>query len=213
MTVLGFAVNDRFVLRIIKYYSTNPAREWSNSYEFVANASGDETDLNTMLTAFVLFEQNIHNTFTRFTRAIVSTWEEDSVPYDPDAFLVVELAQSGTRDTSGELEPITACWSVARIPTSGRLGHIFYRGVLSQGDTAAPAGITVLSDPPTMADLLSDAITAAEIDGYLGAGGAPLTLAMINKTGTNTRVVLGLASAGVVQLPVDHAWFNRTTTP
>lgn len=213
MTVLGFAVNDRFVLRIVKYYSTNPAREWSNSYEFVANASGDETSLLTLMSAFVVFEQNIHNTFTRFTRAIMSTWEEDSVPYDPDAFLVQELAVSGLRDTSGELEPITACWSVARIPTSGRLGHLFYRGVLSQADTAAPAGITVLSTPATMEELLADAQVAAELDGYLGAGGAPLTMAMINKTGTNTRVVLALASAGVVQLPVDHAWFNRTVTP
>lgn len=213
MSVLSFALNDRFVLRIIKHYTTNPDREWGNSYEFVANSSGDETDLNTLLTAFVLFEKNLHNTFTVFNRAVISTWEEDSVPYDPDTFLVVELADVGIRDTSGELEPITACWSVARVPTSGRLGHLFYRGVLSQGDTAAPAGITVLSTPATMATLLSDAITAGEIDGYLGAGGAPLTMAMINKTGTNTRVVTGLASAGVVQMPVDHAWFNRTSTP
>jgi len=213
MTVLSFATNDRFTLRIYKHYITNPDRVWGNTYEFVANASGDETDLTTLLTAFVLYEKNIHNTFTAFDRAVVSTWEEDSTPYNPDGFLVVELSEAGVRDTSGELEPITSCWSVARIPTSGRLGHIFYRGVLSQADTTAPAGITVLVDPSNMADLLASAITAGEIDGYIGAGGAPLTLAMINKTGTNTRVVTGLASAGVVQMPVDHAWFNRTTTP
>jgi len=211
MSVLAFAVNDRFTLRIIKHYNTNPSRQWANSYEFVSNSSGDETDLTTLVSAFVLYEKTLHNTFTAFDRAIVSTWEEDSVPYNPDGFLVVELAEAGTRDTSGELEPITACWSVARIPTSGRLGHLFYRGVLAQNDTSAPAGITVLSEPAVMAALLESAITAGEIDGYIGSGGAPLTLAMVNKLGTNTRVVTGLASAGVVQLPVDHAWFNRTS--
>jgi hypothetical protein len=212
MSVLTFTTNDRFIFRIIKHYSTNPSRQWSNSYEVLANSTGSLGDLTVLGSALELFEATLHNTFTVFDRLVISTWVADSVPYDPDSFYVAELSGAGTRDTSGELEPITTCLSVARQPTSGRLGHIFYRGVLSQGDTSAPSGITVLNSPAALTSELNDALTDSELNGYLGLGAeGPLVLAMVNKSGTNTRIVNALKIAGVVQLPVDHAWFNRTT--
>lgn len=212
MSVLTFTTNDRFIFRIIKHYTTNPSRQWSNSYEVLANSAGSLGDLTVLGSALELFESLLHNTFTAFDRLVISTWSPDSKPYDPDAFYVQELTGNGTRDTTGELEPITTCLSVARQPTSGRLGHIFYRGVLSQGDTSAPSGITVLNSPGALTSELNDALTDSELSGYIGLGAAgPLVLAMINKTGTNTRLVMALKVGGVVQLPVDHAWFNRTT--
>lgn len=211
MTILTFVANDKFIFRVIKHYTTNPSRQWSNSYEFVANDPGTLTDLTNVGNSVTQFEQACHNTFTVFDRLVISTWSPDSVPYNPDNFYVQELTLVGTRDTSGELEPITTCWSVARNPTSGRLGHVFYRGVLSQADTSAPSGITVLADPSTMTSLLSDAIDVSGLDSFIGiAAETNLSMAMINKTGTNTRLVAFLSSAGVTQLPVDHAWFNRT---
>jgi hypothetical protein len=133
------------------------------------------------------------------------------VPYDPDAFFIQDLTGNGTRDTTGELEPITACLSVVRQPTAGRLGHIFYRGVLSQADTSAPSGITILNDPTAILGEISAALVSSDFQTYVGPdGGAPLTLAMINATGTLVRLVNDLLVGGVVQLPVDHAWFNRT---
>lgn len=212
MSALAFVVNDRFIFRTIKSYTTNPSRQWSNSYEFLANTSGGADELTALATALVGFEVLIHNTFTHFVRTTVSTWEADSVPYDPDSFLVFEEDTNGLRDTSGELEPITTCWSVARQPFSGRLGHIFYRGVLSQADTEAPAGITKLASPGTMSTLLDGSLGDSNLSDYIGLTAAgPLVLAMINKTGTNTRLVSSLVSSGVSQLPVDHAWFNRTS--
>jgi hypothetical protein len=86
--------------------------------------------------------------------------------------------------------------------------------VLSQGDLATPSGIAVLDDPDSWDTELQDAIDAATLDDYFGSSvGAPLTLCMVNRTGTNTRVVMDLAVAGVTELPVDHAWFNRTPAP
>lgn len=212
MSVLTFATNDLFVVRVIKSYTTNPDRKWTNSYEFVANEAGALGDLQDLAETLTSFEQALHNSFTVLERVTVATWSADSVPYDPDVFFVEEIALPGTRDTTGELEPITTCWSVARVPTSGRLGHIFYRGVLAQADTEAPSGITVLSSPTTMATLLSDSLTGSNFGDYIGITALkPLTMAMVNKNGTNVRLVTSLASAGVSQLPVDHAWFNRTS--
>jgi len=211
MSVVSFEVADRFVVRVIKSYTTNPARKWSNTYEVVAVVPGNVTDINGMTSIFTIFEQTLHNTFTHFERVTVSTWEADSVPYNPDAFYVAELDFNGTRDTTGELEPITTCLSVVRQPASGRLGHLFYRGVLSQGDTSAPSGITILSDPTAMSTLLGTAMSESGMENLLGTPVGSWGLVMINKTGTEGRSVQNLTIGGVTQLPVDHAWFNRTS--
>lgn len=210
MSILTFAVADRFVVRIIKSYTTNPSRQWSNTYELAANDAGTITDLDTALTNLVAFEKNMHNTFTHFVRGTISTWEADSVPYNPDVFLVSDLFGNGLRDTSGELEPITTCLNIVRQPTSGRQGHLFYRGVLAQADTEAPAGITVLTNPAIIQALLDDSVDAAGIADMFGTTTGVLKLAMINKTGTEGRILTSFAVGGVSQLPVDHAWFNRT---
>lgn len=213
MSILSFEVADRFVLRIIKSHTANPSRQWANSYEFAALTPGVLGDIEGFVSAMVLYEVTLHNTFTRFVRAVASTWEADSKPYDPDAFLTQELDLAGVRDTSGELEPLNVCLNVVRRPSSGRQGHIFYRGVLSQADTVAPSGILQLADVTAMSTLLADAVTAGGIDSYLGIGASAFSLVMINKTGTEGRSLRDLVVGGVSLLPVDHAWFNRTHTP
>jgi hypothetical protein len=211
MTVLTFATNDLFVARVTKSHTANPDRKWQNSYEFVANSSGALGDLQDMAESLVSYEQAIHNTFTRIEQVTVATWGPDSVPYDPDVFFTEPIGLNGTRDTTGELEPLNVCWSVSRDPLTGRVGHIFYRGVLAQADTEAPSGILQLSDPAGMITELSAARTGSGFDNYMGpAATTPVVVAMVNKTGTNIRTVQIFTSAGVALLPVDHAWFNRT---
>lgn len=212
MTVLTFATNDLFVVRVLKSHVSNPDRKWQNTYEFVSNASGTITDLTDLASVLGRFETAVHNTFTRLEQVTIGTWAADSVPYNPSAFLTVPLDNLGDRDTTGELEPINVCWSVSRNALSGRAGHVFYRGVLSQADTSSPGGILKLDSPTGMATLLSDGLTSSGFDDYLGLSPtAPLGLALINKTGTNIRAVGYLTSAGVTILPVNHAWFNRTS--
>jgi len=211
MPITTFVTNDRFVIRIIKHHSANPSKPWGNTYEVLASSSGNLADINGLVSVLVLFEQTIHLGFVEFDRATASTWEEDSVPYDPDAFAVYDLSGPGVRGGSSPFAPLTTCLSVVRSPTSGRQGHIFYRGVLAQGDLASPSGINVLDDPGAWDTELQAAIVSSELEGYLGLGAAgPLALCMVNRTGTNTRLVMGLAVGGVSELPTDHAWFNRT---
>jgi hypothetical protein len=212
MTVLTFATNDLFVVRVKKSHTANPSRSWQNSYEFVAGSSGVLSDLEDLAGVVLDFEQQIHNTFTQFEQVSVSTWTADSVPYDPDAFLVVPTDLQGTRDTTGALADIVTCWNVSRPCLSGRTGHIFYRNVFAQSDLTAPSGISVLADPSTFTTLLSTALSSSTLGNYVGLiVTLPLQMALINKTGSNVRGVQTLVSSGVSKLPVDHAWFNRTT--
>jgi len=214
MPVTTFTTNDLFVIRILKHHVNNPDRQWGNTYEVLAQSAGTLADLTGMVNAVVLFEKTLHLGVVAFDRATVSTWQEDSVPYDPDNFAVYDLDGFGTRGGAPPFAPITTCLNVVRAPTSGRQGHIFYRGVLASADLVTPSGITVLDDADAWSSELDAAVASSEIDGFLDGGAeGPLIMAMINRLGTNVRPVEGLAVGGVSELPTDHAWFNRTTTP
>lgn len=214
MTVLTFVTNDRFVIRILKHHVNNPDRQWGNTYEALANGSGALSDINGLVSTLVLFEKTLHLGIVEFDRAVASTWVEDSVPYNPSNFAVYDIPGAGARGGSSPYAPITTCLNVVRQPTSGRQGHIFYRGVLSQGDIITPSGIAILEDSDSWNDDIQAAVTSSGLDGYLAQDAeGPLVLAMVNRTGTNTRVVASLAAGGVSELPVDHAWFNRTPAP
>lgn len=211
MSILSFVVNDRFIIRVLKHHVNNPDRQWGNTYEALAGTTGGLGDINLLVSTLVLFEKAMHLGNIAFDRATASTWSEDSVPYDPDTFAVYDLDGFGARGGSAPFAPLTTCLSVVRQPTSGRQGHLFLRGSLSQGDLVTPSGISVLDDPDGWSTELDAALTSSGLDSYMGTGGlAPLVLAMVNKTGTNTRPVMSLAIGGVSELPMDHAWFNRT---
>lgn len=212
MSVLEFLDGDMFILRTIKKLAANPENKWANSYEFVAHANGDSGLLITLASAVVLFEQTMSLSTVLFDHAIISTWEADSVPYDPASFISIPLTGGGANIPATDPLPLSQCLSVARVPTSGRYGHIFYRGWLKEGDVSAPAGIPILGDQASLQSDLDDALTSSEFLSYFIEDNATgIHFAMIPANGESSRVVQSMVISGVSQLPLDHAWFNRTT--
>lgn len=213
MSVLSFGVGDLFVFRVIKHLSTNPDNSWANSYEFRSNGAGDNTELETLATILILFEVALHYTNVQFDHVLISTWAADSVPYDPEAFMSIPQSVSGGVTATTDPLALNNALSVRRVPTSGRFGHIFLRGCISEGDVTAPAGKTVLDSPSSIQTRVDDASSDSELETYIGAAvEAPLEMVMIDRSGTVVRPVVGLVVAGMSSLPLDHAWFNRTTT-
>jgi hypothetical protein len=211
MTILSFAVDDRFVFRTIKSLETNPDNKWANSYEVVATETGDNADLISMGLSIVAFEKAIHQNVVTFLELLVSTWEADSVPYDPTSFLTLPLTGNGGVGVVSDLVALNVTLSVARVVTNGRSGHIFYRGVLQEGDIEAPAGKYVLADRDGFQDTITTAIDAASLDEWMGPSASNnLRLAMISAGGGQVRAVQSLRVQGVSSVPTDHAWFNRT---
>jgi len=212
MSVLDFVGGDKFVLRIFKHHENNPDNLWSNSYEFEAAEEGDGTGLLEMATAFVAFEKAIHMVAIDFDRFTISTWEADSVPYDPESFISVAITGSGAVGEVNGMLPINQCIAVARVAASGRFGHLFYRGALDQAEVDNPAGKLVLQDASEYQDKIDAAATSSSAIDYFGAiPDQNLHLSLISKSGTQVRGVVGLAAQGVTTLPTDHAWFNRTS--
>lgn len=212
MSVLSFVSGDRFIVRVVKSLSTNPDNQWANSYEFRALDAGAEADLLTLGEALVDFEATMSINTTVFQRILISTWQPDSVPYDPTAFISSTLTASGGVLPPTDALALNQCLSVSRQAASGRFGHLFYRNWLKEGDVTAPAGKSVLVDRTALQSTLDGAITSSGLTDYLG-GGSPgnLVMCMVNAEGTNMRTVNNLRVQGVSTIPQDHAWFNRTT--
>jgi hypothetical protein len=213
MSVLTYEIGALFVYRTIKNLTTNPLDRWANSYEFRAVEAGTDADLIAVALTLLPFEKAFHSNLVNFSEVLISTWEEDSKPYDPETFISYPTTGVGAIGGISELEALNICLTVRRSASSGRFGHLFYRGVLHEGDVEAPAGKATLSDPATMQEDLDAAMTSSGFDSYVGPTLAEgLELVMINKGGTQIRNVRQLVVSGVTMLPTDHAWFNRTST-
>lgn len=206
--------DDLLTVRVIKNLVTNPLNKWANSYELQIKAGVATGDITALCMALVRFEKAIHRDVVQFDHMVISTWEADSVPYNPSSFIVVSLTGNGEVGEVGDNLALDKVLVVVRQPIVGRFGHLFYRGVLNEADTEAPAGRTVLTDPAGTAATIASAVSTSDVADLLGdPATADLQLVMINATGTQVRRIIALNATGVTTLPTDHAWFNRTGSP
>jgi len=210
MSVSSFATGDKFIYRIIKSLTTNPSDQWVNTYEFSALETGGEEELLALGVVLVSFEQAMHHDVVRFDRMVISTWEPDSVPYDPAAFISTSLSELGTIGSSTALMALNTALSVARVAAFGRQGHLFYRGNLDEEEVSAPAGKSILTDRADKQTQLDAAVASSGLDDYIGGGATSLRMMMINADGDQVRPVVGLFAQGVSTIPTDHKWFNRS---
>jgi len=214
MPVTSFVSDDLFVFRVIKSHVNNPDRKWANSYEFRATAGGDEGDLLDLGEIIVNYERALSYTVINFDRLLISTWSEDSKPYDPEAFISSTLTALGQAEAGSELLALNTCMSVTRQAASGRFGHLFYRGMLSEGQVGSPAGKSVLTNRTANQTNLDNALSSSGLDDYIGnPATGPFQLVLVNKDGSQVRPVINLRVQGVSTVPMDHTWFNRTKPP
>lgn len=212
MSVSDFSTDDRFVVRVVKHLITNPGDAWANSYEFVALDAGAETELLALATGLVTFEASFHYTTTIFDRVLISTWEADSVPYDPASFISSTLSAIGDTEATTDPLALNQCLSVSRSAAFGRFGHLFYRNCVSEGDVQAPAGKLILNSRPTFQERIDDALSDSGLEGYIGIPPSlGLQMVMINADGTQVRPIVQLRVQGMTTVKTDHKWFNRTT--
>jgi len=211
MSVVEYSEGDLFIARVFKNHTANPSDKWVNTYEFKANAAGTIGDVIDLCEILVEYEQTIHLAVVNFVSVSFSTWEADSLPYDPTAFFSTTTTGIGSNADSSAPLGLNNCLAVARVPVSGRFGHIFYRGILTEDAIQAPAGKTVLTNKPAIQSIISDALTDSGLGVSIGIiSTGPWQMVMVNKDGSNVRSVRDLLVQGVSALPTDHAWFNRT---
>lgn len=212
MPVTGFDEGDLFTIRTFKQHTSNPDRVWANNYEFRAKAAGDEGDLASLLNTMLDFEAAIHYGYIRIIRVSASTWEPDSVPYDPAAFVSIPTSELGARSGDAQGIGLNLTMRVNRIPASGRFGNLFYRGCLEEDEIEAPAGQTIISTASGAFTIFNTALTAGDLQDILAGDNPAWEMVMVNADATQIRRVAGLLIAGVSTVPMNHTWFNRSST-
>jgi len=208
-----------YTVRIFKSWGVrDPERRWVNSYELESDLASPGLLVDTMQ-AIVEAEQQIHLHKVQFLSATISTWVEDSHPYDPAAFNTYELTTVGARDLpdAHALEALdtNVCYLIKRQCASGRSGKLFYRGCLLELDVEMGGdGRFQIS---TGAAIAQDgtAFTAyhTSMAPLLNSGDGESTLELISSPGgiLSVRPVTDLLVSGVTVNRRNHRWFNRTS--
>jgi hypothetical protein len=127
-----------FTVRTYKQYV---GYGWANTYEVQAAVEpvNSITAIESLASAFVALEQEIHLQGITIDRVVVSTYVPDGEPYNPTSFTTIPVSLLGQRAPVGEVLPLELCLFVRRNAGVGRDGRLLYRGCLSENDMAAAA--------------------------------------------------------------------------
>jgi len=213
MSILSYDAGAKFILRVYKSLGDPFNYRWSNSYELVARVAGGMSDLTYAGEKFWGFEAALHAEAVSIDSYSVSTWVPDSVPYDPESFMVVPLTDvHGARGVLA-MAALDVTLLLKRQAQTGRNGKIFLRGMLGETDIERQNTGWKLSVPGDIAGEISDAVSDNNIDGFFMGGAATLGLAMVSYQGepgsTIARNVLSLEVGGVASLQLKRGWYNQ----
>jgi len=139
----------------------------------------------------------------------ISTWAEDSHPYNPESFVTIPQSVTGQRTigTQQSLD-LRVTWFLKRQVESGRIGRIFLRNSLVEEDVQSFAGTYALSDPATRQGALEEAIDGSGISTNFADSLSEPKLALIG-AGQVTRELTNITSGGVALVKLNHKYFNR----
>lgn len=209
-SVITFPAGRSFTFTINKRLETNPSKKWNNSYEVVSLASGTLADLVACGQALVQYELYFHTADVRFVDWQVRTGARDSTPYNPETFYQQPIDQVGTVPTRGAglLDLSITLW-VNRAVLTGRLGNLFYRGMLSESDVTGMSGNFALNDAGYWGTRVYQA--NGFIAQYLSLGTNPvLKLVMIGPNGEFPRPIASFEVNGVSISKKLRRYFDRT---
>lgn len=209
--------DTNWTIRIFKSWgAADLSRAWVNNYEINTTTALNPPDLVPVLNTLVTAEKILHQPEVQFLQATISTWEPDSKPYNPLAFLTVPLSGvGGWARTAGD-DPLDSnvCFMVRYQADTGRSGRRFYRGCLTE------AHVTIGGDArfqltstsgfgDTGAGMTSFRSALAPL--LPGGAGVGKLMLMYGKPGIVSvqRAVTSVHTGGVVVNRRNHRYFDR----
>lgn len=217
MSVENPGLGELFTVRIYKETDTSPFQVWDNNYELRCESSeATLLSLKDAVSNLVAFEKAMHQDTARFNRYVVSTYQADGEPYDPDSFVSVPLTGLGqvASPTDAETLPLNVCLFLRRQVPTGRYGKLFYRRALDETQVSGRNGAWRI-DPAALSDIITDTDTravAAGIPDLIGAGAASgFALVMARGAGVSAsfRYLESFEVAGVRDVKYNNRYFDR----
>lgn len=186
--------------------------EWRQSLELDAPAGGIGVTFDLVGQALGSAWQKILRREFTVERVVIGTLAEDGKPYNPDTFAVVPIGLRGTRGAvtseAGNVLPLSTVLHVQKVVSTGRLGAMLIRGMLSEADISSDAngGVSLTNATGIQAEI--DTLFA---DIQAGLGGAA-TVSLISGFGLvlTSREVTGLRVKGVSSKGIRN---NRKPAP
>jgi len=206
MTVTNITTGELFTVRLYKRYGS---LTWANNYEVRArfDAPFAGTAIQELVNYLVSLEQPIHSSLVRLDRAVISTYQPDSTPYNPDAFVAIPIGVFGGAGFTTDPMPLEYCLFVRRVTASGRNGKLLYRGVFEEGSvtTADFRPIIVASRYSQLVNHFGSWFTSF----VTGSSAFELVMASGDET-PSVRLVQGLAPTQAITLKqIGNAYFDR----
>lgn len=202
-----------YIIRVRKSWGArDPERSWVNTYE--VSYDGAIGDLSATANAIANGERILHLAEVQFLSATISTWQPDSVPYNPLTFKTVELEQVGLRASAGvSAMDSNVCLLVKMMTALGRNGRRFYRGCLSEADVqiGGDAKFTLTPGSP----LTGNGGSAWEtfntfMQPFTTAGTGPVKICLVGNGvgGVLSRAVEEMQVGGVVVNRRNHRYYD-----
>jgi len=212
MSILTYDPLDKFIIRCYKQLSDDPQERWANTWEIVATTGGTLGELQACANRILAFEQGMHGTHVYFKQYTISTWEPDSIPYNPENLFVQPMNVQGSRDMDNPMT-LEACLMLKRGVTSGRDGRVYLRGALDEEDVQREGRYWTLTDAAGMASAMAAVVTASHIDYHYAGGIQALKIALVGSAlgggVTWARQITGLSIGGAVTNDLTHRWYNQ----
>jgi hypothetical protein len=206
MTVTNITNGELFTVRVYKSFG---ALFWANNYEFRATQDVPfaQTAITDLVNRLVDLERPLYPNYIRIDRAVISTYQPDSRPYNPDTFTTVPINADGTSGFTSDAMPIEYCVFVRRVVASGRPGKLLYRGVLEES-AVGTLGLRAVITATRLNQLQNRFSTWF---GSFITSNIPFELVLISgQENINVRVVQGLSVVERVTLKqVKNAYFDR----
>lgn len=206
-------VGEDFSLRIIFKLDGPVPLRWACTHEFSTNIGGSSSNIDNFAVSMMGFHQRLLLTPYQVEKAVVSTLAEDGSPYDPETFKIYEGVGFGLRSLDdNDAYDLNNVLVVNRMVEFGRIGHMFLRGTLHEGDVQSIAGRVVLGDQPGIDDEVQTAVTGSGINTFMTGSATDVQLYMIKPglVDNQERAVTGFIANRLGQKKLNNKWFNRS---
>lgn len=206
-------LGEDFSARVIfKLDGPIPLR-WAVTHELSTNIGGDSTALDTAAAQIESFHVRMLLEPYQVEKVVLSTLAADSHPYDPTTFKVFDFNAFGTRSAGdNDVYDLNNVLVVNRTVSFGRLGHMFLRGTLHEGDVSSTGGRVALNDAAALNTELQSAVTASGIGSLLSGTATDVQLYMIRPglVDNEERAISGFQVSRLGQKKLNNKWFNRS---
>jgi hypothetical protein len=192
------------------FLGNDKAGGWCNTHEFRSDAVIDSPAMLQIVTEIANFEKEFHTPAVNFLRGVVSVWNVENTGYNPLEMRTCPIGGLGTLpvDEGYELYDLNFALDVKRNLSTGRAGHSYFRGCVTEpmAMITSSGHVTLTPDGAT---LIEAQVTQGQTS-YFAPGKTMGVRSFVKATNqTIFRPILSFNFGRMILMPRDHKFFHK----